>query len=187
MTVPSLRRLRLSNALRRFGASRKGSAAVQFALVAPLFFALIFAIVEVALVFFANQILETGTQDTARLLFTHQAQDQNLTGEQVRTNLCNRVSVLLACDGVILDVRSYPAGQPFTVPPFFDGGGNPISSNFLYQPPDPNSSNIVVVRAFYKWPLIFTNLGFSLINIGTDKRLLTSTVAFRVEPSSSSS
>jgi Flp pilus assembly protein TadG len=178
------------NVLRRFGASRKGSAAVQFALVAPLFFALLFAIIEVAMVFFANQILETGTQDTARSILTHQLQDQNPTSSQqaqkVHDELCSRVQILLTCSGVLLDVRSYPAGDPFTVPPLFDGGGNAITSNFTFQLPDPNSSNIVVVRAFYRWPLLFTNLGFSLANIGVDKRLLTSTSAFRVEPSNAS-
>lgn len=186
MPAPLPRKLRLKDVLRRFGEGRKGSAAIEFALVAPLFFALLFAIIEIALVFFATQILETGTQDTARLLLTHQAQDQNLTAEQVRTDLCGRVEVLLSCNGVMLDVRSYPAGTPFTVPVLFDSSGNAITGNFTYQTPSANSSNIVVVRSFYKWPLFVTNLGFSLANIGTDKRLLTSTSAFRVEPSPSS-
>src|ERR1700755_2096632 len=60
--------------LRRFGRSRRGSAAVEFALVAPVFFALLFAIIESAIVFFAGQVLETITQDSARLIATGQAQ-----------------------------------------------------------------------------------------------------------------
>jgi Flp pilus assembly protein TadG len=35
------------------GRNRRGSAVVEFALVAPLFFGLLFAIIEVALMFFA--------------------------------------------------------------------------------------------------------------------------------------
>jgi Flp pilus assembly protein TadG len=181
MLAPSPRMPRLNEVFRRFGASRKGSAAVEFALVAPLFFALLFAIVEVAMVFFATQILETGTQDTARLILTHQAQDQQMTSKQVHDDLCSRVQVLMSCGGVYLDVRAYPAGTAFTVPVLFDQAGN-ATNNFTYQPPGADSSSIVVVRAFYKWPLFVTNLGFSLANIGTDKRLLTSTAAFRVEP-----
>jgi Flp pilus assembly protein TadG len=46
----------------------KGTAAVEFALVAPIFFAVLFAIIELALVFFASQMLETVTQDTSRLI-----------------------------------------------------------------------------------------------------------------------
>lgn len=182
MSAPSPRILRLHHIIRRFGANRTGSAAIQFAMVAPLFFALLFAIIEVSMVFFATQILETGTQDTARLLLTHQAQDQSMTATQVHDDLCNRVKVLMTCSGVYVDVRSYPAGTAFTVPQLFDAAGN-ATNNFTYQVPAANSSSIVVVRSFYKWPLFVTNLGFSLANIGTDKRLLSSTTAFRVEPS----
>jgi Flp pilus assembly pilin Flp len=52
------------NLLRRFARNRKGSAAVEFALVAPVFIALLFAIVETAIMFFASQILETVTQES---------------------------------------------------------------------------------------------------------------------------
>jgi len=181
MLVPSPRQPRLRDVLRRFGANRRGSAAIQFALVAPLFFALLFAIVEVAMMFFATQVLETGTQETSRLLLTHQAQDQQMTAEQIHDNLCGRVQFLLRCSGIYLDVRAYPAGDPFTVPTLFDGAGN-ATGNFTYQPAAAGSASIVVVRAFYKWPLLVTNLGFSLANIGTDMRLISSTTAFRVEP-----
>ena len=59
---------------RRFRRNRGGSAAVEFALVAPIFFALLFAIIESAMVFFASQLLETVTADSARLVMTGQAQ-----------------------------------------------------------------------------------------------------------------
>ena len=39
--------------LRRFRRNRRGSAVVEFALVAPMFFALLFAIIETALMFFS--------------------------------------------------------------------------------------------------------------------------------------
>ena len=74
--MPSLAATKASarNILRRFRRSRAGSAAVEFALVAPVFFALLFAIIEVAIMFFASQVLETITQDSARALMTGQAQ-----------------------------------------------------------------------------------------------------------------
>jgi len=176
-----LRTPRLKDILRRFGASRKGSAAVEFSLVALPFFALLFAIVEVAMVFFATQVLETGARDTARLLLTHQAQDQAMTASEVHDDLCSRVQVLMTCNGVYLDVRAYPAGAAFTVPELFDTAGNP-TNNFTYQPPAAGDASIVVVRVFYKWPLLLTNLGYTLANMGVDKRLISSTTAFRVEP-----
>ena len=68
--------------LRRFRRNRRGSAAVEFALVAPVFFALLFAIIETALVFFAGQVLETITQDSARQILTGQAQTAAFTQAQ---------------------------------------------------------------------------------------------------------
>ena len=73
-----------SSLLRRFRRNRGGSAVVEFALVAPMFFALLFAIIETALVFFASQVLETVTKDSARMILTGQAQNQALTAAQFK-------------------------------------------------------------------------------------------------------
>ena len=67
---------------RRFRRNGRGSAAVEFALVAPVFFALLFAIIETAIMFFASQALETMTQESARLVLTGQAQTASLTRAQ---------------------------------------------------------------------------------------------------------
>src|SRR3954449_1957513 len=92
-------------ALRRFRRNRRGSAAVEFALVAPIFFALLFAIIETAMVFFAGQVLETATQDTARLIMTFQAQNQSMTQQQFKDSLCSRITSLFNCTtGVSIDV-----------------------------------------------------------------------------------
>ena len=72
-------RFTLRTALRRFRGNRRGSAAVEFALVAPMFFALLFAILESALMFFASQVLETVTENSARVVLTGQAQGGQLT------------------------------------------------------------------------------------------------------------
>lgn len=58
---------------RRFARAEDAAAAVEFALVAaPL--ALIFAILETALVFFAGQTPEAAASNSARLIMTGQAQ-----------------------------------------------------------------------------------------------------------------
>ena len=51
--------------MRRFRRNRRGSAAVEFALIATPFFALLFAIIETSIVFFAGQVLETGATGLA--------------------------------------------------------------------------------------------------------------------------
>lgn len=171
--------------LRRFRRNRRGSAAVEFAMIATPFFALLFAIIETSLVFFGSQVLETGLQDSARLLYTHQAQDTNMTQAQFKADLCNRVSVLLTCSVIDIDVKFYAAGTAITiVDPIAAGAYDP--SGFTYQTPPVGSTATVVARAFYRWPLYVTGLGYNIANIGrgtaNSQRLLAATAAFRVEP-----
>src|SRR5262244_777473 len=87
----------LKNLLGRFRRNRRGSAAVEFALVAPVFFALLFAIIEVALMFFATQVLETVTQESARYLLTGQAQGASMTQAQFKTYVCSQIPALFTC------------------------------------------------------------------------------------------
>jgi Flp pilus assembly protein TadG len=178
MSSPAGSAAAVNKALRRFRRNRRGSAAVEFALVAPIFFALLFAIIETSLVFFAGQVLETGTQDTARLIYTSQAQASGMSEADFKQNLCDRISVLFSCTNVYVDVRSYAVGTPITITEPIDGGGNFVN-NFVYQLAPNGSSNTVVVRSFYQWPLVVTGLGYNIANInrgGTNsKRLLAST------------
>lgn len=70
---------------RRFRRNGAGSAAVEFALVAPVFFALLFAIIETGIMFFASQVLETITQESARQVLTGQVQTAALTQAQFKS------------------------------------------------------------------------------------------------------
>jgi Flp pilus assembly protein TadG len=170
--------------MRRFRANRRGSAAVEFALVAPVFFALLFAIIETAIVFFAGQALEMGTQDSARLMLTHQAQDSGMTETQFKTDLCNRIAVLFNCTGnlanITVDVKVFPPGTAITITdPIVSGN---LTGPFTYLLPPNNAPNTVVVRAFYQWPLYVTGLGYNIANLNGSQRLLSATAAFHVEP-----
>jgi Flp pilus assembly protein TadG len=182
MSSPAGSTATVRNALRRFRRNRRGSAAVEFALVAPVFFALLFAIIETALVFFAGQVLETGVQDSGRLLFTNQSNCAGMSQADFKQNVCDRVSALMSCSGIDVDVRSYAAGTAITIADPIVGGA--YASNSVYQPPACNTTDqTVVVRGFYQWPLVVTGLGYNIANIGrgtaSSKRLLAATSAFR--------
>ncbi len=60
--MPSPSSGKLSKLLRRFRRSERGSAAIEFGIVALPIFVMLFAIFEFALMFFAGQVLETATQ-----------------------------------------------------------------------------------------------------------------------------
>ena len=167
-------------ALRRFRRNRRGSAAVEFAIVAPIFFALLFAIIETAIVFFASQVLETVTQDSARMIMTGQAQNAGYSASQFKDYVCGKVNVLFDCaNGIYVDVRSYPAFSGVSINDPIDGTKNFVPPN-NYSPGGPG--DIVVVRLFYQWPLFVTGLGYNIANLSGSKRLLTATAAFRNEP-----
>jgi Flp pilus assembly protein TadG len=164
----------------RFRRNRRGSAAVEFALVAPVFFALLFAIIETGLMFFASQVLETITQDSARMILTGQAQTASYTQAQFKTYVCSQIPALFTCDNIYVDVESYPSGfASVTINSQIDASNNFIN-NMQYNPGGPG--DIVVVRLFYQWPLFVTGLGYNISNLAGSKRLLTATAAFRNEP-----
>ncbi len=189
MSAPFRPMLRFRTLIRRFSGNRRGSAAIEFAMIAPLFFALIFAIIETAMVFFAGQVLESGTADSARMLFTNQAQGNSWDQNAFINDLCPRVSVLLDCSGLYVDVKSYAAGTPANLTDPINAQGQFVTTSFSYSPPPANSANIVVVRTYYQWPLFVTRLGYNLANIGSgsdsSKKLLAATAAFRIEPNGS--
>jgi Flp pilus assembly protein TadG len=169
----------------RFRRNRRGSAAVEFALVAPAFFALLFAIIETGIMFFASQVLETVTQDAARAVMTGQAQTAGLSPATFKsTDVCQTGSsqlanVLFDCNGISVDVQSYPSFSNITFSSQIDGSNNFIN-NMQYNPG--LACNIVVVRVFYQWPLYVTGLGYNIANLTGGKRLLTGTAAFQNEP-----
>lgn len=167
--------------LRRFRRNRSGSASVEFVMVAFPFFALLFAIVEAGIFFFAAQSLELATQDAARLVFTGQTQMANQTAAQFKTELCNRLLNMFDCsNGISVDVRSFSTFGSVSIPD--PVGGGTCAPPTTFSPG--HASEIVVVRTFYKWPLFVTGFGYNIGNCAGNKKLLVSTVAFRNEPGS---
>lgn len=166
--------------MRRFRRHRRGSAAVEFALVAPVFFGLLFALLEIALVFFAGQLLETATQDSARLIMTGQAQGAAYTQAQFKTSLCGRLSTLFDCtNSIYIDVQKYTSFAAISMNNQIDASKN-FNTSMKYDPGAPG--DIVVVRVFYQWPTFVIGLGYNIANLANGKRLLMGTTAFRNEP-----
>src|SRR5437588_9763011 len=117
MLSPAVPIVVVQQRLRRFRRNRRGSVAVEFALVAPVFFALLFAIIETGIMFFAGQYLETVTQDSARMILTGQAQNAGDTAATFKSNVvCPRIAALFDCvNGIYIDVKSYPSFSNVTI------------------------------------------------------------------------
>jgi Flp pilus assembly protein TadG len=179
-------------AIRRFVRREDGSSAVEFGLILLPFIAMMFAIMETALVFFAQQTLETAVADSARLIMTGQAQNGAWQPADFKQRVCARIYGLFTCDSsafvssstspnVYVNVQTYSSFGGITYTPPLDRNGNLDSSGFGYNTGGPG--NIVVVQLFYQWPIFVSlmNLG-SLSNMAAHSRLLVATAAFRNEP-----
>lgn len=174
-----LRRIVRLRTMRRLGRNEDGAAAVEFAMVAAPFLALVFAIMETALVFFAGQALETAAADSSRLIMTGQAQTKGFNQSKFKEEVCGKIYGLFDCaGGLYVDVKKYNSFASIPVDkPINNGNMNTATG---YDPGGPG--DIVVVRLMYQWPVYVSLLGLNLSDLSGGKRLLLSTVAFRNEP-----
>jgi Flp pilus assembly protein TadG len=179
--VISGRRLLARRIGRGFARADDGAAAIEFALVATPFLALIFAILETALVFFAGQTLESAATEAGRLIMTGQAQTQGFSQAAFKNAVCNDLSGgLFDCtNGVYVDVETYTSFSAInSAPPIKNGQLD--TTNMGYTPGGPG--DIVVVRLYYQWPIYLSLLNNGLANLGNGSRLLVATAVFRNEP-----
>jgi len=175
-----LARLLPERLARRFVRDQKGATAVEFALVALPFLALLFAILETALVFFAGQTLETAAAEASRLIMTGQAQTASYSQQDFKKAVCDRIYGLFDCtNGVYVDVKQYSnfSSVNNTAPVT---NGNFDTTKMTYVPGGPGC--IEVVTLYYQWPIYVSLLGTGLSNLNGNYRLLVATAVFRNEP-----
>jgi Flp pilus assembly protein TadG len=167
---------------RRFGRSRRGSAAVEFAIVVVPFFLLTVGLAEISMIGFAQTSLDFAVSESARQIRTGQAQMGGLDGDDIHDLLCTELTRFMALDcqtNLYLDVKRFDA--------FTDvNSANPIQNGqfqdpgFGYAPGAP--SDIVVVRAFYRWEIMTPMFEPVFENIEGGERVMVSTMMFRNEP-----
>ena len=164
---------------RRFLRRQDGGAAIEFALVLLPFLAMLFAIIETALVFFAQQALETITANAARLILTGQAQNQSLTQATFKTAVCGQVVALFNCSsGININVQNFTSPSSIALPTLISNGQFQ-NSNFVFQPGGPG--DYVFVQIMYQWPIIVNLLNLGLADL-SGSHLLVATAVFRNEP-----
>jgi hypothetical protein len=169
----------LVRCLRAFGKRNDGAVAVEFAIVAAPFLALLFAILETAFVFFASQTLETAAADSARLIMTGQAQTQGFNQSAFKDAVCTKIYGLFDCaSGMNVDVQKYTDFASVDLSRPVDAEGKVKAGS--YDPGGP--CEIVVVRLIYEFPVHLAFLGFNLADMNGSKRLLVATSVFRNEP-----
>lgn len=178
---PCPRWRRTQRLLRQFGREEKAATAVEFGLVAIPFIALLVAIIETAVLFLAGQNLESAVDTAARLIRTGQAQEDGLTGDTFKAQICTEAIVLPDCTGSLhIDVRTYTSFSSMTITDPVDANGNVDYTTFIYNAG--HGGDIVLVRAYYEWPTFSRMLGLNFANLTNGNHLLAAVAAFKNEP-----
>ena len=179
----------------------RGSAALEFAFIAPVFFTLLFGILETGIMYFAGFALQNATLQQARAIRTGNAQSTSYataaqcaggqggsgaggtyasSQEWYKDQICCGISSLMSCTNLHVNVQSFSGG--FT-------GANFANTQVggLYQPVTDSYSpgaacNVVLVRATYSWNVVTPVLSYFLVNMAGNAHMLSSTYAFRNEP-----
>ena len=156
-----------------------GATAVEFALIAFPFFVLMFAIIELGLVFVLDTTLDNAVSQTGRLVRTGQA--LTMTEEQFLTNVCDRMSIFAgdcANRRLTVDVRVLPDfNRP---PPDPMATGEFVETGLRFD--TGVGGQIVLVSAWYRQPLFTPMLSHGLSRLGDGVMVLGATAAFRNEP-----
>jgi Flp pilus assembly protein TadG len=169
--------------LKSLARDTRGATVIEFAILAPIFFAILTAILETSVQYFAAQVLESGVYDASRTIRVCQAQREGWTVADYKENVCNRLYGLFGdCADMHVDVRPI----------------NDFQSADLSVPLDLNceedcdwteddvwtpggSSGVVLVQVYYRYPS-FLQFPYAPNRLPDGRTLLGAATVFRNEP-----
>ena len=173
---------------------QRGAAAVEFALVAPLFFALVFSILEAGWFFFVNSAAEQATATASRLIRTGQAQNATdadgnpvFTREEFYNEICDVVSTFGDCDDQltvsISRFGSFDALAMSLANPVCRDSDDPTIEGAQYSESDYGAQNeIIAVQICFLYKPVNPALGMQFTKNDDGFREIISTSIFRNEP-----
>jgi Flp pilus assembly protein TadG len=173
---------------RRFLGDRRGSTAIEFAMLAIPFALLVFAILESCISFAGQEVMANITDDVARQVRTGQLKPADLTGTKLRDMICNRLEIMVAktCPGLLVDLREYPTFADAATAGFKIVNGEivltqgPNSMSFAVTPGLAETKNML--RVFYKWPVMTDFMAKSMANLKDGNTLHFASVTWQNEP-----
>ncbi|WP_411969521.1 TadE/TadG family type IV pilus assembly protein [Mesorhizobium sp. CA10] len=171
-----------------FFSDRRGSTAMEFAMLAIPFALLVFAILESCISFAGQEVMANVADDVARQLRTGQLQKTNVTEASIKQLICSRLEIMVAkdCPGLLVDLREYPSFADAATAGFKIVNGDIVlvqgtnSMNFTVSPGLAESINML--RVFYKWPVMTDFLAKSMANLKDGNTLHFASVTWQNEP-----
>ncbi len=166
----------------KFQHNESGAVAVEFGIVAVPFFTLLFAIFQIGLVFFSDQLLEAAVADAARMIRTGQASALGWGLSNFNSQVCSELYSLLDCTKLNTYITTSGSFATLSLSPPVDPKTGAYTTTPSYDPLANTSSSIVVVSTYYEYPTIFSALGLAMADQPNNTRLLGAVAAFRNEP-----
>jgi len=156
--------------------------AVEFAMLALPFFALLCGIIEIGMISVVATTLEDATANAARQIRTGQLQTTGgATAVSFVNQICGNLSWLGSncTSNLNIDVETFSSFSGITAPnPVVNGKFTPSALQFNMGA----AGDIVVVRAYYQWTLFTPMMNQALQSLSGGKTLIESAAAFRNEP-----
>ena len=174
---------------RRFAGDKKGASAIEFAIVAPVFFALMFSTFEVGWFYFVNATMDAATVNVARYIRTGQAHVNGYSGSDSKDDffadvVCPKVDFLVDCQNrITAEVQTFNSfaelaadNTPITCT---DNSSDEIDA-IPYNPGNDNA--IVRVRICLIYDTLNPAIGLNLAKNDQGQRKITTSYILRVEP-----
>ena len=175
------RGFRRPSLLPRLLSERRGGATIEFAICGTAFIGLLVATLQIVLVFFVQQTIQTAAENVARRVLTGQITTLNTNQAQFKAAACAQLPSYMSCSKLFVDVRNandFGQIDTSTIALTYDAAGN-INNSWQYSPGSPGS--IVILRLLYMWPISSAPLGFNIGNQSNGSRLVIGTMVFKSE------
>lgn len=177
--------------VKRFGRDHGGTTALEFAMVAVPFLAILFGTLELGFIYLISATLDNATGDAARNIRTGQLQSGQVrdannkpitSAAQFEASICAGMGWLNTTCQANLEVSVQPyasfAGTNGQQAPVSNGQMKP-QSQLPYSCGGPGQ--IVLVQSYLSWPLIAPGFDKALQRLSSGAAVITSSTAFRNE------
>lgn len=165
--------------LRSLSKDRKGSAAIEFAILALPFFVVIFAIAEIAVMYFVDSGLDAALHKAVRQVRVGVAKSGNWDVKKFKEVVCGELSFSFDCSSklkvratVVTDMSSVPRTSPVS------GGNLNVTEDFDLG----DSGSYVLVQAYLPWNPTFKLYSISSAQLSDGSYVLGSSELIKNEP-----
>lgn len=165
--------------LRNFIRNRKGSTAIEFAILALPFLVVIFAIIEIAIMYFVDSGLDAALHKAVRQVRVGTAESESWDITKFKSVVCSDLSYSFSCSDdlkvsavVISDMSSVTHASGVS------GGVLSVTENFDIG----DSGDYILIQVFLPWSPVLKLYSFSSGRLSDGSYVLGSAELFKNEP-----